>query len=87
MIVGSPATVAEKLAIYTDELGARIHVAGGMQVGTMPHWKVVKNMTLFAEEVMPLFREKGAGPIWSRGELPPGAAELVRAMPEPATVG
>jgi len=28
VIVGSPATVAEKLAVYTDELGAGIHVAG-----------------------------------------------------------
>jgi hypothetical protein len=45
---------------------------------------VVKNMTLFAEEVMPLFREKGAGPIWSRGEPPPGAAGAVRATPQAA---
>ena len=75
VIVGSPATVAEKLAIYTDELGAGIHVAGGMQVGTMPHWKVVKNMTLFAEEVMPHFRPPGNEPAWKRGVPIPGAAE------------
>ena len=73
MIVGSPDTVAEKLAIYTDELGAGIHVAGGMQVGTMPHWKVVKNMTLFAEEVMPHFRPPGNLPAWKRGIPIPGA--------------
>ncbi len=24
----------------------------------MPHWKVVKNMTLFAEEVIPRLRKK-----------------------------
>jgi alkanesulfonate monooxygenase SsuD/methylene tetrahydromethanopterin reductase-like flavin-dependent oxidoreductase (luciferase family) len=82
VIVGSPQTVAEKLARFTDELGAGVHVGASMHVGDMPHWKVVKNMTLFAEEVMPLFREKGAGPIWSRGEPPPGAAAAVRATPE-----
>jgi alkanesulfonate monooxygenase SsuD/methylene tetrahydromethanopterin reductase-like flavin-dependent oxidoreductase (luciferase family) len=60
VIVGSPQTVAEKLAIYTEELGAGIHVGAGMQVGDMPNWKVVKNMTLFAEEVMPHFRQDAA---------------------------
>jgi len=79
VIVGSPATVAEKLAIYTDELGAGIHVAGGMQVGTMPNWKVVKNMTLFAEEVMPHFRPPGNLPAWKRGVPVPGTPESLSA--------
>jgi hypothetical protein len=84
VIVGSPQTVAENLARFTDELGAGVHVGASMHVGDMPHWKVVKNMTLFAEEVMPLFREPGAGPIWSRGEPPPGAAGAVRATGQAA---
>jgi alkanesulfonate monooxygenase SsuD/methylene tetrahydromethanopterin reductase-like flavin-dependent oxidoreductase (luciferase family) len=84
VIVGSPQTVAENLARFTDELGAGVHVGASMHVGDMPHWKVVKNMTLFAEEVMPLFREPGAGPIWSRGEPPPGAAGAVRATRQAA---
>ena len=75
VIVGSPQTVAEKLAIYTEELGAGIHVGAGMQVGDMPHWKVVKNMTLFAEEVMPHFRPPGNQPAWERGEPVPGAVQ------------
>ena len=36
-------------------------------IGDMPHWKVVKNMTLFAEEVIPKLRQgkrtQGAGPV------------------------
>jgi hypothetical protein len=72
IIVGTPAQVAEKLAIYTEELGAGIHVGGSMQVGDMPNWKVVKNMTLFAEEVMPQFRPPGNQPAWARGVPVPG---------------
>jgi alkanesulfonate monooxygenase SsuD/methylene tetrahydromethanopterin reductase-like flavin-dependent oxidoreductase (luciferase family) len=83
IIVGSPATVAEKLARYTDELGAGLHVAASMQVGDMPHWKVVKNMTLFATEVMPHFRDKGVGPIWQHGEPIPGTPRIMRAQVEP----
>ena len=84
VIVGSPDTVAEKLAVYTEELGAGIHVGAGMQVGDMPHWKVVKNMTLFAEEVMPSFRPPGNQPAWARGVPVPGSPESLRpAEPEP----
>jgi hypothetical protein len=79
VIVGSPSTVAEKLAVYTEKLGAGIHVGAGMQVGDMPNWKVVKNMTLFAEEVMPHFRPPGNQPAWERGEPVPGAPEPVPA--------
>ena len=46
----------------------------------MPHWKVVKNMTLFAEEVMPRFRPAGNQPAWMRGEPVPGAVEPETAL-------
>jgi alkanesulfonate monooxygenase SsuD/methylene tetrahydromethanopterin reductase-like flavin-dependent oxidoreductase (luciferase family) len=59
IIVGSPDTVIEKLSVYAEELGAGIHVGGGMAVGTMPHELVVKSMTLFAERVIPAFRSSG----------------------------
>ena len=52
-----------------------------MQVGNMPHWKVVKNMTLFADEVMPNFRPPGNRPAWERGVPLPGAASLVEPIP------
>jgi alkanesulfonate monooxygenase SsuD/methylene tetrahydromethanopterin reductase-like flavin-dependent oxidoreductase (luciferase family) len=75
VIVGSPETVVEKLSVYTEELGAGILVGAGMQVGDMPNWKVVKNMTLFAEEVMPHFRPPGNKPAWERGVPVPGSPE------------
>jgi alkanesulfonate monooxygenase SsuD/methylene tetrahydromethanopterin reductase-like flavin-dependent oxidoreductase (luciferase family) len=75
IIVGTPAQVAEKLATYTEELGAGIHVGSSMQIGDMPNWKVVKNMTLFAEEVMPHFRPPGNQPAWARGVPVPGSPE------------
>ena len=83
IIVGSPDTVAERLSIYAEECGAGVHVGASMQVGTMPHWKVVKNMTLFAEEVMPRFRPPGNQPAWERGVPLPGSAALVTPTPEP----
>ncbi len=83
IIVGSAATVVEKLSRYTDEIGAGLHVASSMQVGDMPHWKVVKNMTLFASEVMPHFRDKGIGPIWQEGEPIPGSSQFAENQPRP----
>jgi alkanesulfonate monooxygenase SsuD/methylene tetrahydromethanopterin reductase-like flavin-dependent oxidoreductase (luciferase family) len=74
-IVGSPDTVAEKLSVYSEELGAGIGVACGSQFGTMPHWMAVKNMTMFAEEVMPHFRPPGNEPAWARGVPVPGTRE------------
>jgi alkanesulfonate monooxygenase SsuD/methylene tetrahydromethanopterin reductase-like flavin-dependent oxidoreductase (luciferase family) len=55
VIVGSPDTVAEKLAHYSDRLHAGIMVSGA-HWGDMPPHKVRKNMELFASEVMPRFR-------------------------------
>jgi alkanesulfonate monooxygenase SsuD/methylene tetrahydromethanopterin reductase-like flavin-dependent oxidoreductase (luciferase family) len=55
VIVGSPDTVAEKLAYYSDRLHAGIMVSGA-QWGDMPPDKTRKNMELFASQVMPHFR-------------------------------
>jgi len=30
-----------------------------LHLGDMPHWKTVKNLTLFAEEVIPRLRKAG----------------------------
>jgi alkanesulfonate monooxygenase SsuD/methylene tetrahydromethanopterin reductase-like flavin-dependent oxidoreductase (luciferase family) len=55
VIVGSPDTVIEKLAHYTDRLQAGIMVSGA-HWGDMPPDKVRRNMELFATQVMPHFR-------------------------------
>lgn len=54
LIVGSPATVRDKLRVFADELHAGI-VCSGMTGGS--HEKTLEMMQLFAEEVMPHFRE------------------------------
>jgi alkanesulfonate monooxygenase SsuD/methylene tetrahydromethanopterin reductase-like flavin-dependent oxidoreductase (luciferase family) len=54
IICGSPATVRDKLRIFSDELSAGI-VCSGMNGGT--HGKTLEMMQLFAEDVMPHFRD------------------------------
>jgi alkanesulfonate monooxygenase SsuD/methylene tetrahydromethanopterin reductase-like flavin-dependent oxidoreductase (luciferase family) len=54
---GSPDTVADQIAGWAEEAGcARINVV--LELGDMPEWKTVKNMNLFAEEVIPRIRAK-----------------------------
>ena len=36
------------------------HINSVMHFADMPHWKTVKNLTLFAEEVMPRLRSRRA---------------------------
>jgi alkanesulfonate monooxygenase SsuD/methylene tetrahydromethanopterin reductase-like flavin-dependent oxidoreductase (luciferase family) len=54
IICGSPATVRDKLRVFADELKAGI-VCSGMNGGG--HEKTLEMMQMFAEEVMPHFRE------------------------------
>lgn len=51
-MVGSPATVREKLAHYIKKLGVG-NLLGLFQLGTLPADLTKKNMTLFATEVLP----------------------------------
>jgi len=55
-VVGSPATVRDKLAEYSKELGVG-NLLGLFQLATLPADLTRKNMTLFAEEVMPALRK------------------------------
>jgi hypothetical protein len=54
IIAGSPATVRDKLRVFSDELRAGI-VCSGMNGGS--HEATLEMMQLFAEEVMPDFRD------------------------------
>jgi alkanesulfonate monooxygenase SsuD/methylene tetrahydromethanopterin reductase-like flavin-dependent oxidoreductase (luciferase family) len=63
-VVGSPQTVIERLSEQVETLGAA-RVMGLFAIGSLPHELTVKNMTMFAEEVMPeLRRSLGDGPTW-----------------------
>jgi len=53
IICGSPATVRDRLKVFSEELRAGI-VCSGMNGGT--HERTLEMMQLFAEEVMPHFR-------------------------------
>src|SRR5262249_28101798 len=57
VIVGSPATVREKLAEYQDLAGFNTSLTK-TQFGTLPDDMARANMTAFAEEVLPRFRER-----------------------------
>ena len=50
--VGSPEKVANLIGEWTERMETN-HLNNVMHVADMPHWKVTKNLTLFAEEVMP----------------------------------
>ncbi len=54
-IVGSPATVRQKLAQYQKEVGAGV-VLTGCQTGALPHELARKSMALLAREVLPHVR-------------------------------
>src|SRR5207302_6419571 len=54
-IVGSPATVRQKLAHYQKQLGCGV-VLTGCQTGTLSHELARKSMELLAREVLPHVR-------------------------------
>jgi alkanesulfonate monooxygenase SsuD/methylene tetrahydromethanopterin reductase-like flavin-dependent oxidoreductase (luciferase family) len=55
---GAPDTVAETITSWCDEAGVgRVNVV--LELGDMPEWKTVKNMNMFANEVMPRIRARG----------------------------
>ncbi len=58
-VVGSPATVRERLAELAEELGFGL-VNALLHIGDMPHDHTIRNMELFAREVMPHFRAQSA---------------------------
>jgi len=53
--VGTPEKVANQIGEWMERMGTN-HINSVMHVADMPHWKAVKNMTLFAEEVIPRLR-------------------------------
>jgi alkanesulfonate monooxygenase SsuD/methylene tetrahydromethanopterin reductase-like flavin-dependent oxidoreductase (luciferase family) len=55
-IVGSPATIRQKLERYAGEVGAGVLLTG-CQPGNLPHALARKSMELFAREVLPHVRD------------------------------
>lgn len=57
VVAGTPATVIRKVEEWAQELGSNL-VVFHPHCGNMPHWKVVRNMTKLADEVLPVLRER-----------------------------
>jgi alkanesulfonate monooxygenase SsuD/methylene tetrahydromethanopterin reductase-like flavin-dependent oxidoreductase (luciferase family) len=74
-VCGSPETVANAVQRWIEQAGAS-RVICHLHLGDMPHWKTVKNLTLFAEEVIPRVRK---GIAAARAEAPVSHSELVSA--------
>jgi alkanesulfonate monooxygenase SsuD/methylene tetrahydromethanopterin reductase-like flavin-dependent oxidoreductase (luciferase family) len=54
-VVGSPATVGERLVELANELGFGT-LMSILAIGDMPHHRTIKNIDLFTSEVMPVLR-------------------------------
>jgi hypothetical protein len=81
IIAGSPATVADRLIEAAK--GLRVgNVMALLQIGSMPHELTKKNLTLYAEEVMPRIRNLWADEGWEHRWWPQGAQQ-----PQPAEAG
>jgi alkanesulfonate monooxygenase SsuD/methylene tetrahydromethanopterin reductase-like flavin-dependent oxidoreductase (luciferase family) len=65
-IVGSPATVRQKLNEYRKQLGCGV-VLTGCQSGTLPHELARKSMELLAREVLPHVRDAEETPLRGAG--------------------
>ena len=61
-VLGTPDHVAERIAFWCEEAQSS-KVILHLHVGDMPHWKAVKNITLFAEEVIPRLRRIRSGSL------------------------
>ena len=70
IIVGSPETVRNQLGEYCDTVGAGGMIGAGSPFGPMPNWMVMKNMQMYAEEVIPEFRAADGLPDYLRAAAP-----------------
>ncbi len=58
IVAGTPEQVADAIGVWAEEADVS-RLTLNLALGNMPNWKVVKNLTLFAEEVIPRLRSKG----------------------------
>jgi alkanesulfonate monooxygenase SsuD/methylene tetrahydromethanopterin reductase-like flavin-dependent oxidoreductase (luciferase family) len=85
VIAGSPATVADRLieAAKTLRVG-NVHAL--LHIGSMGHELTKKNITLYAEEVMPRLRSVWESEGWEHKWWPQGAADR-QAAADPTAAG
>jgi alkanesulfonate monooxygenase SsuD/methylene tetrahydromethanopterin reductase-like flavin-dependent oxidoreductase (luciferase family) len=67
LAVGGPEKVANLIGEWTHKMGtSHVNIQG--HLGNIPNWKAVKNMTIFAEEVMPRLRGRGISEVREAAE-------------------
>lgn len=81
VIAGSAETVADRLVDAVKDLRVG-NLVTLLQMGSMPHELATKNLTLFAEGVLPRLRQVWADEGWEHRWWPQGARR-----PEPVAVG
>ncbi|MBV9120479.1 MAG: LLM class flavin-dependent oxidoreductase [Chloroflexi bacterium] len=72
IIFGTPDRVVETLAQWTEEAGSNRMITL-LHFADMPHWKTVKNLTMFAQEVMPRLRKLSGSGAPAKAERQPAA--------------
>jgi alkanesulfonate monooxygenase SsuD/methylene tetrahydromethanopterin reductase-like flavin-dependent oxidoreductase (luciferase family) len=78
VIAGSPATVRDQIVDFVEEF--RIgNLLVMLQMGGMPHDLTLKNVHLFAAEVLPRLQQVWAGEGWENEWWPAGLTESVEA--------
>jgi alkanesulfonate monooxygenase SsuD/methylene tetrahydromethanopterin reductase-like flavin-dependent oxidoreductase (luciferase family) len=78
VIAGTPATVRDQLASFAREYGIG-NLLVMLQMGGMPHELALKNIHLFAEEVLPHLRGVWTDEGWENEWWPTGHAQPVEA--------
>jgi alkanesulfonate monooxygenase SsuD/methylene tetrahydromethanopterin reductase-like flavin-dependent oxidoreductase (luciferase family) len=78
VIAGTPATVRDEIASFAREFGIG-NLLVMLQMGGMPHELALKNIHLFAEEVLPHLQEVWTDESWENEWWPTGRARPVGA--------
>ena len=74
IVAGTPEKVADAVGQWIEEAGSsRVNL--NLTLGDMPNWKVVKNTTLFAEEVIPRLRTAAVQRATSGPTATPGSTQ------------
>ena len=85
VVVGSPATVREKLEAMAKRLNVG-HLMVALQFGSMPHGQAKKNIELFGREVLPHLQKLWEDQNWENHWWPKRLRKRPARQREMATV-
>jgi alkanesulfonate monooxygenase SsuD/methylene tetrahydromethanopterin reductase-like flavin-dependent oxidoreductase (luciferase family) len=85
VVIGSPATVRQKLEAMAKRLNVG-HLMVALQFGSMPHAQTVRNIELFAREVLPHLQKIWDDQKWENEWWPKSLRKRKAKSPQMATV-